>query len=206
MRNINTYKGKEIDTAIINRIKEITASRCSKPIYDSGFGNIENVEQLAYIHEINVEEEILVLGEDWFLCYTVEEDLVTILEWVALDTRSSSISQFIEMNTAFKHILLEYKYKSFFAAMRHGTSYQFYLQMLKKGYLDQLYHAYDVDICYGFAPEAIRFLDNDFATIDKFLSSEEVKSHPEYLSYIINWTIFDVTEKFVENYKTRSNK
>ena len=121
MRSIEIYKGKEITNEKIAKLKQIAVQRYAKSIYDSSYFSVDNVDQLAYIHDINVDDESLVLGEDWFLCYTMSYDTFMFLEWVALDNNFSKFIQSIEMMNVIKRILCEYRNKRFTASMRHDT-------------------------------------------------------------------------------------
>lgn len=196
MRNIQLYKGTEIDDDKISKLRQITKERYSQPIYDSTYWSIDNVEQLAFIYDINVEDIILVLGEDWFLCYTVSEDIVTILEWVALDIKDFKFIQTIEMMNVFRRVLLKYKDKQFNAGMRYDTSYQFYSKMLQKGYFKECSHTFSVDYCNGFAPEIVRNIYENYPCVGDFIDSNDAKNNPEYLTYVLHCLTFYVTDEF----------
>ena len=67
-RVIEVFKGREISNEKIAKLRKITATRYAGPIYDSSYWSLENVDFLAFIHDVNVDDEIIILGEDWFLC------------------------------------------------------------------------------------------------------------------------------------------
>lgn len=67
---VQVFKGKEIDIDKIEKIKSITYKRYNQNIYEEYFSNIKNVNDLARMHDVKVSAESLVLGTDWFLCYT----------------------------------------------------------------------------------------------------------------------------------------
>ena len=201
MRSVNVYKGEEIDWKKISKIKEIASKRLAKDIYYTGFSDIEDIDYLAYLHDIDVEDEILVLGNDWFLCYTITDNTVTFIEWVAEYNKDSKFAQSIEMMNTLKKIIMDNKDKEFIADMRHDSSYQFYLKMLEKNYFKEDTHSLDIDICNGFAPIAVINMKDNNSLIKKFLKSRKVRKHPEYLKYIIHCLTFSVTDKFIEQNK-----
>ncbi len=201
MRSVKVYKGKEIDNEKIAKIKKIAKARYAKEIYDTTFLSIDSIENFAYyLHDIPVEDEILVLGEDWFLCFTVSDNIVEFLEWVAVDNKSTKLAQSIEMMNVLKRILFECRNKEFHAAMRNDTSYQLYSKMLQRGYFKETSCTFDIDYCNGFAPEQVRNIYYNYPNINDFLNSDESKSHSEYLKYILHCLTFYVTDKFIDKY------
>lgn len=198
MRTVEIYIGKEIDKEKITRIKQIAASRYASPIYKSYFSNINDLDDL---HDIDINDEILILGKDWFLCCTVSRNTVAILEWIAIDDKKTKIIQSIEMMKVFKELMLQYKDKLFTAHMRHNTSYQFYLRMLEKGYFNECLHIIEIDACYGFEIERLKYLEYDYNRSEDFLNIPEFKEHPEYLTYVLHCLAFCVTDEFVNKYE-----
>lgn len=198
MRRVNIFKGKEISDYIIARLKKITRTRYDASVYNSNFWNLESVEILAELHGINVEEEILILGEDWFLCYRVSGSIVEFLEWVALNEPGTKFIQSIEMMKSLQQIFIQHNDKKFTAAMRHNGSYPFYLKMIQRGYFEELAHTIDIDICNGFAPERLKYLEEEYSSLEEFLNSKEANNNPEYLTYILHCLDFNVTDTFVE--------
>lgn len=213
MRKIEIYNGKEIDKEKINKIKQIAADSYAIPIYESSYHNINNIDQLAILHDVYVEDEILILGEDWFLCYYVSENEVAFLEWVAISNVSSKFVQSIEMMNVFNSILFKHKNKRFIAEMRHDTSYQIYSKMLQRGYFEEENHTLDIYNCDGLEPIAIKILEYscknleyDDSHIKEFLKSTETLKHPEYLNYILHCISFQVTDAFSKRYAKLNRK
>ncbi len=203
MRKVEILKGKEITKEKVARIRKIAKKRYDTPIYESTFWDVTTLESLSEVHGINPDDEILILGSDWFLCYWFSKDTVEFLEWVALNIPSTKVKQTIEMMKELKNILLEHSDKKFIASMRHNGSYPFYLSMLKKGYFNEEYHSIDFDICGGDAPEELEDIDRNYLTLEDFLKSEEASAHPELLTYIMHDLVFNVSDSFVEHYKKR---
>ena len=199
---MEVYSGNEIDKKKIQRIKEIAEHRYAKPFYLSSYNNINNVEELAIFHGVNVEDENMVLGDDWFLLYENNTEFVKFLEWVALENSEKNIHQAIQMLNVFKTILIENKEKLFYANMRHDTSYMFYKSMLDKKYFEEFFHMIGVDNCMGYAPKELNDLNIDMLSFDSVLNTEIIKNTPEYLKYIFHFIGFGVTDKFIKREKT----
>lgn len=70
--------------------------------------------------------------------------------------------------------------------------------MLQRGYFNELSHTIDIDNCNGFAPERLKYLDEEYSSLDEFLNSEEAKQNPKYLTYILHCLDFSVTDTFME--------
>lgn len=197
VRIVEVFKGKEIDEEKIAKLKVIAASRYAKQIYDSSYWSVENVDTLAYMYDMDVNDITLILGEDWFLCYVILGNVVTFLEWVAVDNKNCKFVQSIEMMTALKKILIQNKEKIFKASMRHDSSYQFYSKMMQRGYFEEECHTFDIDNCAGFAPERLKYIEDDYSSLEAFVNSFEASSHPDYLKYILHDVEFMVTDKLL---------
>ena len=127
------YSGTKIDDNVINHFKSIAKSRYDKIIYNNYFEDINNLNDLCNIHDTTVDEENIILCEDWVVMYAIRDHKLEILEWIAMDNDNKFI-QAKEMLNIFKNILLLSKGKYISAFMRHDTSYKFYLNFIKKGY------------------------------------------------------------------------
>lgn len=200
MRTIKILKGKEINEEAIAKIREITKLRYAEPVYNSSYWGIEDLNTLAELHGVEPNNEILVLGEDWFLCYSYTENIVEFLEWVALNDIDNKFAQTLEMMRVLKNILIQNKEKKFTTSMRHNGSYPFYINMFKRGLFQELSHSYDIDICHGFAQERLKYLEDEYTCLSNFFNSEEAANHPEYLTFILHNIDFIVTDIFIERY------
>lgn len=119
---VSIFNGKEIDKIKIDKLKNIAYRRYSSSIYEEYFADINSVNDLAYLHDINVKDENLAFGMDWFMCYSVTDYNVTILEWVSLNTKYK-MQQVVEMMNFLKQLFIQNKDKWFTADMRHDTSF-----------------------------------------------------------------------------------
>lgn len=203
MRKVEILKGSEITKEKIVRLKKIAKRRYSKYVYESTFWDVKTVDDLAEVHGIDIDNEILILGSDWFLCYWFSEDTVEFLEWVSLDIPGTKVRQSLEMMKELKNILLENKDKRFVASMRHNGSYPFYLTMLKRGFFEEQSHIVDIDTCNGLAPKKLRNLDRNYLDLKEYLESDDANRNPELLTYVMHDLIFNVSDTFVEQYKKR---
>lgn len=203
---VKVFRGNEIDEDCIAKLKCISCRRYSKEIYQTYFSAIENVNDLANLHNIRFDKEVLVLGTDWFLCYTTSDYDVQFLEWVSVDNENR-IKQATEIMNVLKNILIKNKGKMFHAIMRHATSYQIYLKILERGYFREIKHDCLIDCA---APDLYydkeRMLMDVFNSIEDFLCSEECSNYSEYLKYILHQLNFVVTNKFLKKYSNSGNK
>lgn len=60
------------------------------------------------MHNVRMDMENLVIGTDWFLCYTESDYYVQISEWVAVDSENK-MQQIVEMMNVLKKYLSKIK-------------------------------------------------------------------------------------------------
>lgn len=201
---VEIFKGEEINKSKIKVLKNIAYRRYAKEIYIEYFNDIKNVEDLAYLHGVNIEEETLVVGTDWFLCYTESNWHVQISEWVSVDNEHK-FQQVAEMMTVLKIIFLQNKGKIFMADMRHDTSYAIYLKMVQKGFFQEFSHKCIIDCA---APSQVQDLKRKlmykFSSIEDFLASDISDDYAEYYKYILHHLGFSITDKFIKKYGNTS--
>lgn len=201
---VEIFKGKEIDNRKISILKNIAYRRYNKQIYNEYFADIHTVEGLAGVHGLSIDNENLVLGTDWFLCYTESNNFVVILEWVSIDN-DNIIKQTAEMMSIFKKIFLQNKEKFFVADMRDDTSYVMYLNMLQKGYFQEFRHEYIIDCA---APIEVYDLKNEllkqYNSVEDFLKTNSSKDYSYYYKYILHHISFMLTNKFIKKYSDPS--
>lgn len=198
MRKIEIIKGKEITSDKKKRLKEITFEALQNSILKKKFKCWHNITN-----------EVLVLGEDWYLIYD-EDDKISILYWVAIDNPETKLCQSVEMITVLKELLLKYQDKTFYGNLRHITSYMIYSKMLKEGYLNETYHTVDVlhaPLSIDLRLEFLFSAESDSkAAFEEYLNSDEGQDNLDYLNYVYHKLNFQVTTTFVEKYDTKEKK
>lgn len=200
-RLIKTYFGNDIKKEQIQIMKDIAKNVYPKEIYDGYFKRIKTPKDLIHLHDdIPLEDQVFVLGEDWFICYAFSNDMIKILEWIAVDNHDTKFTQSIEMMKAFKMILLENDDQKFNAFMRHNTSYQIYSRLKNHKLLHEINHGLFID---EVAPVRINRIKLKLSMLsdsgDEVLNSGRVVSE-EHLKYFLHEITFSVTDKFVERY------
>lgn len=197
---VKIFRGKEIDKNQIKILKDIAYRRYDPKIYNEYFSDLNDVKDLAYLHDVSIDKENLVIGTDWFLCYTESEYHIQISEWVSIDN-DEKIKQIAEMMSVLKKIFIQNKEKLFIADMRHDTSYAIYSKMLQRGYFKEINHKCIIDCA---SPSQVddlktRFMDK-FSSIEEFLASDESNKYSKYFKYILHHLSFLINDKFVKKY------
>ncbi|MGM9834365.1 MAG: hypothetical protein ACI31M_01110 [Bacilli bacterium] len=203
---VEFYKGKAITQDKIQKIKDIAYRRYSPEIFNEYFNSLNDIRDLSHLHGVGITMETLVIGTDWFLCYSESKYYVTILEWVSIDNRSK-MQQAIEMMNVLKQILIQNKDKLFIADMRHDTSYTMYLKMLREGYFKEINHECIIDCA---APVQVhdikaKYMKN-FNSLKDFLASSDSNNYTKYFKYVLHHLSFVLTDKFVKKYDCTSSK
>jgi len=203
---VEFYKGKAIEQDKIQRIKNIAYRRYSPEIFNEYFNGVNDIKDLSHLHGVDINMENLVIGTDWFLCYSESKHYVTILEWVSIDNRSN-LQQVVEMMHVLKQIFIQNKEKLFIADMRHDTSYTMYLKMLQEGYFKEINHEYIIDCA---APVQVHDIKvkymEKFNSLKEFLASSDSNNYTKYFKYILHHLSFVLTDKFIKKYDYPSSK
>jgi hypothetical protein len=196
------YVGYEITPDLIAKIKSISIQRYDSLIYQDYFEEIQTVEDLARMHDIKAKDEILILGEDWFISYSQQPIELEVLEWVALDNIENKMAQIREMLNTLKYILYLSRTTCLSAHLRHDTSYRFYQMGIRRGIIKPAIDEAFVDYYHPEEMEQIvDELERKYKNLDNFFDSEEKDSYPEYEQYILHRVVFTVTKNFVKQYK-----
>lgn len=204
---VEVYIGNNIDRDKIEKLKDIAITTYPQEIYNGYFKNIRTVGHLAYLHGVPTDEEHLVIGTDWFLCYSINDYCVEILEWVSINNKNK-MKQVSEMMSVLKQLFFKNNEKEFIADMRHDTSYQMYLKFFDKGYFKEFTHKCVIDCDAPIQVDNIKakYLEK-YKNIEEFLSSDDSKNYTEYFKYVLHCLTFMVTDKFVKKYdKATGNK
>ena len=210
MRKVEIYIGKEIDKEKIKRMKSIAYTVFKNFRLKKVFKTWDDINSLEPPYFVDINNEVLVLGEDWFLLYNIEDYAIKISSWLAIDNPLTKVPQSIEMMTVLKELLLKYQDRRFDGKLRHLTSYPIYKKMFDKGYFYETCHTVET-LC---APKRIErkydFLDdsapNNNELFEHFLTTDDGKVHPKDLEYIAHFIIFKVNPEFVQKYDTKEKK
>lgn len=210
MRKVEIFIGQEIDKEKIKKMKSIAYKGFKNFRFKRAFKTWCNINSLEPPTFVDINNEVLVLGEDWFLLYNIEDYAIRISSWIAIDNPLTKVSQSIEMMTVLKELLIKYQDRRFDAKLRHLTSYPIYKKMFDKGYFYEASHTVEtlcapnnVDLEFDFLNDSA---PNNNELFEFYLSTNEGKRHPEYLEYIAHFIIFKVNPEFVEKYDTKEKK
>lgn len=200
------YKGKKITEDEIAKIKQI-ATRYDDLVYKEYYKDLLDVSDLYYLYGSEKVKK-LILGEDWFICYELSENAITILDWVALENKENRFVQIKEMFIEMKKLLLNCNKLNVEACVRHGESYELYKKALKKGieqgYFKEWYDYAEFDINYH-TPKEIVSLDYECrkqdVSLEDLLYNDKIKEYAEYYGFILHDICFSLTDKFYEEYQ-----
>lgn len=201
-RKIKHYKGMEINKRVIRKVRQIVASRgeeCSYNILNDGVDF--SVKDLSHWDRALVEQEHLVLGQDWFIMYIKRRREIEITDWVSVPTVEDKFVQTKEMLHVMKSILIEGKDAFIKASMKFDTSYRFFRTLLEHGYVEERYNYIDV---FDNGPDELQeWVDSVVSitqTLPESIELDMLKENPEYKKYLYHDVCFGVTEKFVKRY------
>lgn len=200
-KKVRHYIGKEITEDIIKEIDLISKRRKKEGLYTLNHKGINTLEEMCYWHDTKPSEENVVLGEDWYIIYSIKESETEILEWLSLKNVPNKMEQTIEMLNEIKKILLINKKNKIVAYMRHVSSYQFYQKFLSYGYLKEL-HDSIVFEQYSLpkGTEIYKLIEQKYGTLEAYL--EYLEKNPKALinleKYIYHDVEFEITDKFIK--------
>lgn len=192
---ITTYKGTEITKEILDKVLSIAKSKYDERIYDEYYGNVINVSDLAYVHGIDVSDEAIILGEDWYFEYADLDDTVAILEWVSTKSERSNLIKGLEMKKHLLKFFMDNSDKMFEAEMRHDSSYKFYQLMVEKGIFEEFFQETMLDV--STPTNFIKVINENYSgDINSFLNSEDAIKYKDYYKFIMHSLIFTCTNNF----------
>ena len=203
-KKVEHYQGKEITRKIIRQTEIIDLQRIKEGITQFSMGKVKTVKQLAKIHNSKPEDEHVILGEDWYLSYTiVSESEMEIKDWIAIGNVENKFAQTMEMFNAFKQILLEYSHCNIYSILRHSTSYQFYKKLLDEGLIEEHVDVIDFDDYTPKLEEIKQKIFYKYDSYEDYLSDENRERYEEYQieDFIYHEVCFNTTKKFTNRYK-----
>ena len=210
MRKIETYYGNEIGRQQLRKIKKIAVLSLNGSKLQKRYQKMHKLEDIQTGMLYKSFNEYLVLGNEWFITYNIEDNVVRISSWMAIDDKNTKLTQSIEMLNVIKDLLINNKDKKFVANFRHNTSYPIYKKMLDKNYFKENFHYIDMFECPPPVELRLKFIKMyspcNYEIFLKYLKSEAALKCPEDLEYIVHSIIFKVTKEFIEKYDTKEKK
>ena len=178
--DIKIYK-KHLDL-----VKEMAKTRYDKKIYNK-FYKHTSLSGKAYF------------GKDWYLNYKVEDDTLTILDWLAMDN-GRDFERTSEMAHVFAKLFINHN-GVINATLRHGTSWKIYKKMRDLGYFKEMDEYLFIDR--ESSRKVSKYIDLliPFENPDYLNKLLEEKDMHEYYPYFLHETEFCITDKFVKSYK-----
>lgn len=191
MRQIKHYKGKEITKDVIKTFREYTKARFGSEVFEEYFSYITDVKEYAGVHGVNIEDENIIVGEDWIFSYHMSGKELILSDWVAKEDSSDKFAQSLEMYKTIRNVLLTTSAEFFSASLRHSTSYPFYQAFKERGMIEEFVDALSVNLCTDEMYEQIerKVLEYD-ATLDELLESGKItEQEKDYLYHDVTFEL-----------------
>lgn len=186
MRKIRCLCSEEITDDVLDTMYKII-TQSSYP--GDAQGLFCNFEHHSLFHNKEFNQKYIILGEDWFIGYTVSKLTTEFDCWYATTNSKNKFQQSIEMMRLIINILKEQRESEFFCSCRHLTSYPFLLSMCNRGFIKKLNESSFIDysIPYYEWQEIAKFYDNG-------VFNENVE---KWLCHNVR---FKITDKFSKKY------
>ena len=68
---VKHYQGNEITSEVIRKMNLIELTRQREGLTTFSIENINNLLELCNYHDTDPEQENIIIGEDWYLMYTI---------------------------------------------------------------------------------------------------------------------------------------
>ena len=149
-----------------------------------------------------LDDEILLLCDDWYLLYKITDTSLVILDWLSIDD-NKPFKRMVEMSDIITKLLIKYKNLKVETTFRHYTSYNIYSKLRDLGYLNELdnYLFLDRNIPKNIGNQIDRIIGIEGPdTLIKFMESEDILKYKDYYPYFLHLTEFKVTDKFIKRY------
>lgn len=207
-QKVEHYSGHKITNKVFKKISLIDLKRIQEGVTQFSIERIKNLKQLCKIHDTIKAQEHIILGEDWYISYTkINEDEISINDWVAINNVENKFAQTMEMFNALKKILLENSQAIIYSMLRHSTSYPFYKKLLNEGYIEEGYDIIDFDDCTEELERIKEEILLEYDSFEEYLLDENRDKYEEYFieDYIYHEVSFNMTESFTNRY-TKSGR
>lgn len=205
-KQVEYYCGEQITDDVLVRTRDIARKSDNGWIF-SMYDDIESLSDLCCCHNSYPDEEYIVLGEDWFITYTIDGNKdVYISQWACVDDRKDNFDRTIEMMKAMKKIFIENAGLTFYSGLRHDTSFRFYERMIRRGFIQE--KCRDSEINENSSEGLERVLEDitlRYGSVDAYLERGDFSDFPdEFKKLIFHDVEFVITDKFVKQYKKSS--
>lgn len=204
MRQIKHYRGKEITKDVIKTFRELTQSRFEPEVFEEYFSYITDVKEYANVHGVNVEDENIIVGEDWIFSYHIAGKELILSDWVAKEDTTDKFAQSIEMYKTIRNVLLTTPAEFFSASLRHSTSYPFYKAFKDRGMIDEFVDYLTVNLCTDetFNQIESKVLEHE-ATLEELLELGKLTEQEK--SYIYHDVTFELGPVYQKKKSEKTN-
>lgn len=200
-REILYYSGRNIDKKVIDKIKYIANKGYNNYIYQAYFSRLKSVKDLCNLHDTSLGKERLILGKDWFLLYSLDDDYLRMLEWVKDKESKESWEQTREIISELKKLLLKSKNRTIIGDLREDTSYNIYLSAIKRGYIEEKSNRMFLDFCMPKRMSLLLKKSQFNKNVEQFINSGDAKKYEQYHDFVLHRVLFCMSEKFFRLYQ-----
>ena len=199
---VKHYQGKEITSEVIRKMNLIELTRQREGLTTFSIENINNLLELCNYHDTDPEQENIIIGEDWYLMYTIYNGELEIQEWISINNVKDKLVQSMEMFNSIKKVLLENKESIVYSTLRHSTSYQFYKLLLEKKYINEIDK--NTDISDDIPEDLLSLVENSGnSSLEEYLDTECEEVLDDLPDFVFHNVEFMVSDKFIDRYNKR---
>ncbi|MBR4178360.1 MAG: hypothetical protein IKR57_03320 [Bacilli bacterium] len=186
-RQVKVERGRDIKSFTLKRIADIEKIAHKENMLQYSRGEsyyARTPEALASINNCDVDNLRVVIGEDWYYIYGVEDDFIEVYDMAKTSSRfeDESISQTMELSSTFNNILKESiivdsqgkvaGVKEIKADLREDTSYLLFLAEIRRGVIEQV----GDDYAYGYSNSSNRRVVSKEEQKDILSRAKEIKN------------------------------
>lgn len=199
---VKHYQGNEITSEVIRKMNLIELTRQREGLTTFSIENINNLLELCNYHDTDPEQENIIIGEDWYLMYTIYNGELEIQEWISINNVKDKLVQSMEMFNSIKKVLLENKESIVYSTLRHSTSYQFYKLLLEKKYINEIDK--NTDVSDDIPEDLLSLIENrGNGSLEEYLDTENDEVLDDLPDFVFHNVEFMVSDKFVDRYNKR---
>lgn len=201
-KEVKHYYQDQITKEVFDSLFAICAQRNYRINGMIPYAEMNTLEDFCLENECRPEDIHVILGEDWFITYIIDDTDLEFLDWVSLENSENTLRQTLEMKKQLVNILLQAKQKQIWALMRHTTSYRFYELLKSHGYIDE-----DINIAIyeeTTPEEVLKIVDkiySEYRNLTFYYQDPNRIVYPELEEYIVHDATFYVNDKFFNQYQ-----